>query len=92
MGVGTVGLGTGYHPEEEVIVLGFRNGEEGINQRSAGGGLVRLPCNGRVRVLDGGEYGEDNFPLRCLKVQVGGGVRRSKERGVPRDIGSFACR
>ena len=42
-GVGAIGLGTGDHPEDEVVLIGFNNGEEGSNWRSNGGGLVRLP-------------------------------------------------
>ena len=37
MEVGAVGLGTGDHPEEEVIAIEFHDGEEGGNWRSAGG-------------------------------------------------------
>ena len=89
-GVITVGMETGDQPEEDVTVIFFRNVEEGGNWRSSVGGLVRLPYNGRVGVLDGGELGEEDLSLHCLEVRFGGGFRRSKERGVPRDIADVA--
>ena len=65
---------TGDHPDEEVVVIGFFDGEEGRNQWSARGGLLHLSCNVWVGVLEGGEYIKDYFPLRCLEVQVRSGV------------------
>ena len=49
-----VGMGTGYQVELEFIILGSCDGEEGGDQRSAGWGLVRRPCNGQVGVIEGG--------------------------------------
>ena len=43
--------------------------------------MTQLPCDGRYGVLKGVARGED-LPLHVLKVGVGGGVLRSKERGV----------
>ena len=77
-----IGMVTGDQPEEEVIVIRFFDGEEGRNQWSARGGLLQLPCNVRVGVLELREYIKDCFPLRCLEVQVGSGFLRSKEQGV----------
>ena len=76
-GVGAVRLGTGDHPEEGFFMLGFRDGEEGDKEQSAGGELVRLPCNGRAGVIEGGECREKNFPPRCLEFWVWGVVHCS---------------
>ena len=56
MGVVAVVLGTENHPDEEVIVLGSRNGEKGGDWWSAVGGLLKTPCDGLVGVLEGLEY------------------------------------
>ena len=86
-----IGMGTGDHPEDESVVIGSCDGEKGGNWRSAGGGLLRIPCDGRVGVLEGGKCGEEDLSLRFLKVRVGGGVCISEEQGVPRNIGGVAC-
>ena len=86
------GLGTGDHPEEEVAILGSRDGDEGGDHQIDGGGLLWLPCDGRFRVIEGEEYREENFLMRFVKVGVGGEVRHSKEQSVPRNLGGVACR
>ena len=78
--------------ELEFIVIGFHDGEEGGDWWSDGGGLLQLPYDVEVGVFEGGERGEEYFPLHVLEVRVGGGVRCSKEQGVPRDLGGVACR
>ena len=65
-------------PEEEVVVIGFRGGEEDRNKCSDRGEFLQLTCNVQVGVLEGGEYGEEYLPLRCLQVQVRDGICRSK--------------
>ena len=54
VGIAAVGMWIGDQSEEEVAVVGSCNGEEGSDWRSGGGGLVRLPCNRRGRVIAGG--------------------------------------
>ena len=44
--------------------------------------MAQLPCDGRYGVLEGVARGEEDLPLHVLKVGVGGGFLRSKERGV----------
>ena len=53
-GVSAIGLGTRDQPEEEFAIIGFHNGEGGGDLKISVGGLVWLPCNGRVGVLEGG--------------------------------------
>ena len=50
-----IGMVTGDQPDEEVVVIGFCDSEEGMNQYRARGGLLHIPCNVRVRVLEVGE-------------------------------------
>ena len=71
MGVAVIGLWKGDQLEEEVAVLGYRNGEEGGDWQSGRGALLRLLCYGRVGVLEGREFGEEDLPLRVLKVRLG---------------------
>ena len=52
-GVDVVGLGTRYQPEEEVTIIGFQNVEEAGDWKSSSGGLVWIPCDGQVGVLEG---------------------------------------
>ena len=79
-GVVAVGLGRGEQLELEFIILGSRDGEEGGDWRSDGWELVQRPCNGWIRVIEGGECGEEDFPLCFLEVQVGGRGCHYKER------------
>ena len=84
-------LGTGDQSEEEVAVLGSHDGEEVVYWRSNRGGVVQLPRDERVVILERGYFREEDLTLRVLKVRVRGGVRISKERGVPRSFETFAC-
>ena len=69
-----IGMVTGDQPDEEVVVIGFCDDEEGRNQWSNRGGLLHLSCNVWVRVLEGGEYIKYYSQLRCHEVQVRSGV------------------
>ena len=84
-------MGTGEQADLEFIVIGSHDGEEGGDWRSAGCGLVWRPYIGWVGFLEVGQFGEEDFLMCLLEVQVGGGGRRSKERGVPRELGNAAC-
>ena len=84
-------MGTGEQAESESISLISCDGKEGSDQRNPGWGLVRSPCDIRVGVLEGREYGEEDLILCFLEVWVRGGGRRSKEQDVPRELGGVTC-
>ena len=64
----TVGMGTGYQLEAEVVLLSYCNGEEGCDGQKYGWVLVRLQYNGQAGVLKRGIFGEEDFPLCLLEV------------------------
>ena len=54
MKVVSVVLGTRDQSEEEFAVLGSHDGEEGVDWRSNRGGLVQIPRDERVVILERG--------------------------------------
>ena len=54
MGVNAIGMVKVDHPEGEVVVFGFRDGEEGRNQCRARDCLLQLLFNVQVMVLEVG--------------------------------------
>ena len=66
-----IGMVTGDQPDEEVVVIGFCDDEEGRNQWSNRGGLLHLSCNVWVGVLEGGEYIKDYFHCNALRSRSG---------------------